>query len=168
VEGIKLFEPSKTVSREFYEHLVNSHLLGHEGFHGRDHWLRVLYNAREIASETGANLTVVELFAVLHDSKRQNEYHDPDHGNRAAAYTAELRGVWFDLTDDEMLLLVEACRYHSDGIVDAHPTIQACWDADRLDLGRVGIRPDPRFLCTGYARRPEVIEAAYSCSILAR
>ena len=67
-----------------------------------------------------------------------------------------------------MLLLVEACRYHSDGIVDAHPTIQACWDADRLDLGRVGIRPDPRFLCTGYARRPEVIEAAYSRSILAR
>ncbi len=25
-------------------------------------------------------------------------------------------------------------------------TIQSCWDADRLDLGRVGIIPNKRFL----------------------
>jgi uncharacterized protein len=110
----------------------------------------------------------VELFAVLHDSQRENENHDPDHGNRAADYAAELRGTWFDLSDDEMDLLVEACRYHSDGFVEAHPTVQACWDSDRLDLGRVGVRPDPRFLCTSFAKRPEVIEAAYRRSILAR
>ena len=66
-EGAKLFEPSKTVSREFFDHLVSSHELGHDGFHGKDHWLRVLHNAREIAAETGANLRVLELFAVLHD-----------------------------------------------------------------------------------------------------
>lgn len=161
VEAVRLFEPSKTVSREFFDHLVSSHELGHDGFHGKDHWLRVLHNAREIAIETGANLRVVELFAVLHDSQRQNENHDPDHGNRAAAYAAELRGKWFELTDDEMKLLQEACRYHSDGFVEAHPTVQACWDSDRLDLGRVGVRPDPRYLCTSYAKRPEIIEAAY-------
>ena len=160
-EGAKLFEPSKTVSREFFDHLVSSHELGHDGFHGKDHWLRVLHNAREIAAETGANLRVLELFAVLHDSQRQNENHDPEHGHRAAAYAAELKGTWFELADDEMELLVEACRYHSDGIVEAHPTVQACWDSDRLDLGRVGVRPDPRFLCTSFAKRPEVIEAAF-------
>lgn len=60
-EGAKLFEPSKTVSREFFDHLVSSHVLGHDGFHGKDHWLRVLHNAREIAAETGANLRVLEL-----------------------------------------------------------------------------------------------------------
>ena len=80
------FEHSETVSREFFDHLVTSHTLGHDGFHGRDHWLRVLQNAREIATETGASLSVVELFTVLHDSKRENENHDPDHGHRAAAY----------------------------------------------------------------------------------
>jgi uncharacterized protein len=36
-----------------------------------------------------------------------------------------------------------------------------CWDADRLDLGRVGKRPSPRFLGTEYARRKDTIEWAY-------
>jgi hypothetical protein len=31
-------------------------------------------------------------------------------------------------------------------------TLQACWDADRLDLGRVGITPQPHRLCTDAAR----------------
>ena len=168
LEDTILFEPSATVSREFFDHLVSSHMLGHEGFHGKDHWLRVLHNAREIATETGANLRVLELFAVLHDSQRQNENHDPEHGHRAAAYAVKLKETWFELADDEMELLVEACRYHSDGIVNAHSTIQACWDSDRLDLGRVGVRPDPRCLCTRFAKSPEVIEAAYRRSILAR
>ena len=160
-EGAKLFEPSKTVSKEFFDYLVSSHMLGHDGFHGKDHWLRVLQNAREIAGATGANLRVLELFAVLHDSRRENENHDPEHGRRAAVRAEELRGTWFELNDDDMELLLEACRYHSDGLIEAHPTVQACWDADRLDLGRVGIRPDPRFLCTKYARRLEVLEASY-------
>lgn len=162
------FDASDTVSEEFFGHLVNSHKLGHYGFHGRDHWLRVLQNAREIAAATGANLRVVELFAVLHDSQRQNENYDPEHGHRAAAYAVELRGRWFDLADDEMDLLIEACRFHSDGMTEADPTIQACWDADRLDLGRVGVRPDRRYLCTTYAQRPDVIEAAYLRSIWAQ
>lgn len=159
------FEASATVTREFFEHLVASHSLGHDGFHGRDHWLRVLQNAREIAAETGANLRVLELFSVLHDSQRENENRDPEHGHRAAAYAVELRGKWFDLADDELDLLLEACRFHSDGKTEAHPTVQACWDADRLDLGRVGVRPDPRFLCTSYAKLPEIIEASYRRSM---
>jgi uncharacterized protein len=39
-------------------------------------------------------------------------------------------------------------------------TIQTCWDADRLDLGRVGITPHPSRLCTEAARRPEMIRWA--------
>ena len=159
------FEASDNVTQEFFEHLVASHTLGHDGFHGRDHWLRVLQNAREIAAATGANLRVLELFAVLHDSRRENENHDPEHGHRAAAYAVELRGKWFDLADDEMDLLIEACRFHSDGMTEADPTIQACWDADRLDLGRVGVRPHPLYLCTTYAQRPDVVESAYQRSI---
>ena len=47
--------------------------------------------------------------------------------------------------------LLRLC-HHSDGRVDADVTVQTCWDADRLDLGRVGKRPDPRLLCTPAAR----------------
>lgn len=159
------FEASETVTAELFEHLVSSHSLGHEGFHGRDHWLRVLQNAREIATETGANLRVVELFAVLHDSQRENENHDPQHGHRASAYATKIRRTWFGLYDAEMNLLQEACRWCSDGFTEADVTVQACWDADRLDLGRVGIRPDPSFLCTCYAKRSEVVDAAYCRSV---
>jgi uncharacterized protein len=159
------FEASETVTQEFFEYLVETHSIGHDGFHGKDHWLRVLQNAREIAVGTGANLRVLELFAVLHDSRRENEDHDPEHGHRAASYAVELRGKWFDLADDEMDLLVEACRFHSDGMTEAHLTVQACWDADRLDLGRVGIRPKERYLCTAYAKRIDVISRSYLRSL---
>lgn len=159
------FEASETVTQEFFEYLVETHSLGHDGFHGKDHWLRVLQNAREIAVGCRANLRVLELFAVLHDSRRENEYHDPEHGHRAASYAVELRGKWFDLGDDEMDLLMEACRFHSDGLTEANPTIQACWDADRLDLGRVGIRPNAKYLCTEYAKRIDVISRSYIRSL---
>jgi uncharacterized protein len=45
-----------------------------------------------------------------------------------------------------------ACRLHTDGHTEGDPTLQACWDADRLDLGRVGITPKPHRLCTDAAR----------------
>ena len=52
----------------------------------------------------------------------------------------------------QVALLAEACRCHTEGKCSADPTIGTCWDADRLDLGRVGKRPDPKFLTTRSAR----------------
>jgi uncharacterized protein len=156
-----MFIPSAAVSAEFFEFRVTSHRLGHRGFHGKDHWQRVLLNGRLLTAETGANLRVVELFALIHDSCREKENDDPLHGHRAAAYARELRGTWFDATDAEMDLLALACALHSDGHTDGELTVQTCWDADRLDLGRVGIRPSARYLCTEAARRGDVIAAAY-------
>lgn len=57
-------------------------------------------------------------------------------------------------------MLREACIGHSDGHIKAVPTVQACWDADRLDLGRVGIIPTARYLCTDVAREPTRIGPA--------
>lgn len=164
---VATFIPSSAVSTELFEFLVTGHQLGHHGFHGRDHWLRVLLNGRMLAAETGANLRVVELFALLHDSCRENENDDPLHGHRAAAYAHTLRGTWFEATEHKMSLLALACELHSDGYTDADVTVQTCWDADRLDLGRVGIRPSARYLCTEAARRGDVIAAAYQRSTMA-
>jgi len=47
-----------------------------------------------------------------------------------------------------MRLLDYAIRHHVDGDVSDDPTIGTCWDADRLDLGRVGIVPDERYMST--------------------
>jgi len=44
-------------------------------------------------------------------------------------------------------------------------TVQTGWDADRLDLGRVGIVPRPDKLCTAQARDPVLLERAYRRSV---
>jgi hypothetical protein len=41
---------------------------------------------------------------------------------------------------------------HSDSLNSGDPTLLACWDADRLNLGREGITPDPHRLATDAAR----------------
>jgi hypothetical protein len=46
------------------------------------------------------------------------------------------------------------------GGTTSDPTIGACWDADRLDLWRLGRRPDPMLLSTPAARDPDTIEWA--------
>ncbi|MBT6306735.1 MAG: hypothetical protein HOJ18_10990 [Rhodospirillaceae bacterium] len=45
-----------------------------------------LYNGRLLAGMENANIRVVELFCLLHDTQRRNEYRDPAHGRRAARY----------------------------------------------------------------------------------
>ena len=52
--------------------------------HGPAHWARVRENGLRLATETGADRTVVELFALLHDSQRRSDGRDPGHGRRAA------------------------------------------------------------------------------------
>jgi hypothetical protein len=65
--------------------ILSRYQLSVDGIHGVHHWGRVLENGRRLATVTGADLRVVELFAILHDSCRQSDGRDPDHGPRAAA-----------------------------------------------------------------------------------
>ena len=108
---------------------------------------------------------MVELFAFLHDSCRWNDGHDPDHGARAAEFAQSLHGMVFALAADELAMLMDACQGHTHGRYSDNLTVRTCWDADRLDLGRVGIRPAPERLCTDAARDPVLIEWAYQQSI---
>ena len=135
------------------------------GIHGIEHWERVRKNGLRLAQITGANPTVVKLFAYLHDSRRLDDWEDAGHGARAAAYLQTLRDPHFQVSDQELELLMYACRHHSDGTMEGDVTVQTCWDADRLDLGRVGIRPDPQYLCTPAARDAEMLAWSYRRSI---
>ena len=129
------------------------------GVHGPSHWARVRSHAFTVGKATGADLLVVELFAFLHDSQRENEWIDPHHGSRAAEYASSLNQNFFDLNGDQLDMLCHAMRGHSDGGIHSDATIQTCWDADRLDLGRVGTKPKARYLSVEGAKH---IEAAYS------
>jgi len=120
--------------------------------HGPDHWRRVERNALILATRTGAVVDVVRLFALFHDSRRINEHDDPGHGSRGARLAESLRGKLYHLPDDHFALLLEACEGHTDIHHHADPTIGTCWDADRLDLGRVGMDPDPAYMSTDFGR----------------
>lgn len=124
-------------------------------FHGLWHWEKVEKNAVFLANNTpGADKTVAQLFALIHDSKRQNEDEDPEHGHRSAAWAEELfKDGRLKIKKDQLEKLVEACKYHNDGNTSEDPTIGVCWDADRLDLPRVGITPDPKYLSTETAKK---------------
>jgi uncharacterized protein len=141
------------------------HSLSWDGTHGFPHWERVRENGLRLAGVTGARLDVVELFAYFHDACRSNEGRDPGHGSRGAELARRLAGTVFAIDAAGLELLAAACCDHTAGRVTPDPTIGTCWDADRLDLGRVGITPLPERLCTAAARDPEVIAWARGRSL---
>lgn len=132
-----------------------------EGIHGLEHWERVRENGLLLAERTGARTDVLELFAYFHDACRHNDDHDPEHGPRGAELARGLAGSAFELDREGLALLIEACTGHTRGGTVAEITIATCWDADRLDLARVGKTPRPERLCTEAARDPAVI--AWAC-----
>lgn len=111
-------------------------------------------NGLMLAELTSANRHVVELFVFFHHSRRFHDHVDDGHGARGAALASRLKGQYFDATDDEMDSLYFACVHHSDGMTQGDATVLTCWDADHLDLGRVGITPRVKHLGTEAARIP--------------
>ncbi len=122
--------------------------------HGLSHWQRVERNGILLSTENGSlrkdvNIKVVRFFAYLHDKCRLDDWDDLEHGVRAADMLPTLREtVLKDFTDEEMMLLEKACRYHTTVQRTGIPTVDVCFDADRLDLGRVGIVPNPMLMAT--------------------
>ena len=102
----------------------------------------------------------VLLFAALHDSMRAHDGRDPGHGPRAAKLARELLEDGPLLSGERLEALLEAIEDHDAGATSDDPTVAACWDSDRLNLHRVGIKPDPDLLSTEAARNPETIARA--------
>ncbi len=153
------------ISKELIELLRATFVLDWDSIHGASHWSRVRINGLKLSETTGANTKIVELFAFLHDSKRLDDNYDLQHGLRAAEFISTINDSYLFLNSQELDLLRYACIHHSEGKLIADITIQICWDADRLDLGRVGIKPNPNYLCTEAAKNPEIIEWAYQRSL---
>jgi uncharacterized protein len=149
------------IDSRLMESILGVYPLEPRGIHGLSHWARVLENGLRLSEHTGANPRVVELFAVFHDSQRWNDGHDPEHGMRGGVLAGQMRGSAFELDDAAFALLLRACERHTGGRRDPDATVLTCWDSDRLDLGRVGITPDPRYLCTPAARRAATIAWAH-------
>ena len=127
------------------------------GDHGIEHWIRVYQNTQKLAKHYQIESEVFELFSLLHDSKRHDEYEDRYHGVRAAGFTQKLlRNGMLELNNEDTERLLYACANHtkSDKTDPLYNDliVQICFDSDRLDIGRVGYEVDPKYLATDYAK----------------
>jgi uncharacterized protein len=115
-------------------------------------------------STPDADPLVVLLFALFHDSMRESDGHDPEHGARGATLARTMRDAGdFELDEERLLTLEAACTSHDKGRTSTDPTIGTCWDADRLNLWRVMIKPNPALLSTSSAKElPEHAARVFS------
>ena len=144
--------------KQIIEVIKNQYILNWNGIHGIKHWIRVKDIGEKLSRETGANIKILNLFAFFHDACRHSDDFDPDHGIRAAQFIETINKNLLFLSKYELQILKIACIDHSKGkIFHQNITIMSCWDSDRLDLGRVGIIPEPNKLCTDSAKNKELI-----------
>ena len=133
---------------------IFSHRLFESERHGLTHWKQVESNGLLLATETGADIVVVRLFALFHDSKRTNDGPDIVHGARGAEFAKTcFEEHHLDITQEQFDKLYHACKFHTTEHRSGDATIDTCYDADRLDLGRVGIALDPKKMATALGAR---------------
>lgn len=137
------------------------YILDAEGIHGLSHWQRVQENGLKLAAQNGANRDVVLLFALLHDCCRLTDGRDTAHGPRAADFVRSLIDRQIQGGQQELEQLLVAIRDHTRVIHTTDLVIGSCWDADRLDIGRIGIKPDKKYFNTQAAKADSMIRWAY-------
>lgn len=140
--------------------------------HGVAHWARVhrfgahLVRRMELPQ---SYRECVSVFAWTHDLARHDDSGGREHAIAGARYLDKVIPVAFPaLTPSQVSIIRTAIYYHSHGyaadeaqyngwfdglegersqILD---TMACCWDADRLDLLRLEIEPDPYRMSTPY------------------
>ena len=117
----------------------------HSQIHGFKHWRTVEKNGLYLAQFNDGDPAVISHFAYFHDCMRVNDQRDDGHGTRGGQYAFDNRES-LDLDGDQLNILYEACAGHTGGSNPWNDTIACCWEADRLDLRRVGIKPDHKWL----------------------
>ena len=127
--------------------------------HGVEHWDRVARFGRMLYQE-GADMDVIMAFAYLHDSERKDNAVDIEHGKRASLLIDRIRETDLRaLNDEQIAKLKQACELHTIEHRTGDITIDTCFDADRMDLLRVGITPKPERMAT--KRGAELVSDPY-------
>jgi len=141
------------ISEKRIRHHINNFFLDADNIHGFPHWLRVAYNGLMLADNENVSDNIVVLFAFFHDIKRFDDGFDPDHGQRGSDYLlGRANYLNKNISREEIELAAKACATHTDGLITGVKEIGVCWDADRLDLYRVGLIPKDLYLSTDTAR----------------
>ncbi len=122
--------------------------ISEHSIHGPGHWAQVEFNGLFLAGLNGADSDVVRLFALFHDSRRIDDGYDKKHGPRGAELAREVRNELLPIDDEKFAMLYLACMAHTVASRTSTVTVDTCFDADRLDLVRIGVMPDPVRMAT--------------------
>ena len=140
--------------------------------HGPAHWARVFRFGDLLAEKMQLPLEqrqCVQVFAWTHDLARWDDNGGNEHAIAGAGYLDEVVPVLFArLSNEQREVIRTAIRHHADSLAvdeayhsgwfehlcwgksELLNTIGCCWDADRLDLLRLGIEPDGARMSTLY------------------
>lgn len=129
---------------------IHDYLHGKVGLHGIQHCRRVELFGIMLARKAMTDFDIVRWFAYLHDSMRNNDGIDIDHGERASMLIDTIRDSYLsNLSEEQVIKLKSACKLHNKVIKTGDIDIDICFDADRLDLPRVlGMEIDPSKMAT--------------------
>ena len=138
--------------KDLIDKLQKDSKLFHSPIHGFKHWRTVEKNGLYLSKFNNGDPKIISYFAYFHDCMRVNEHIDNGHGYRGGRY-AMLNKELLGLSDEDLRILYRACAGHTGGVNPSCDTIACCWDADRLDIRRVGADLKLKFFNTKEARR---------------
>lgn len=149
VRGRRLRFQNPVLTPALINAVLDQLLVDRDCIHGLAHWQRVERNGLYLAQATGADADVVSFFALFHDACRADDGHDAGHGARGAKLARRFAEKGrLPLDEAQLESLCTACAGHTGGRRSSDTLVGCCWDADRLDLTRLRMEPQPRFMST--------------------
>lgn len=139
------------VPKPVLKKIVDDFYLKQSYIHGTPHWSRVFYYGHYLSELNDKDKENAAFFSIFHDSKRFNDDHDPQHGERGADFFRSLDSI-IHIPAEQKEIIYEACRIHHNQKQSDSLEVGLCLDADRLDLWRVGIIPENEYLHTCQAK----------------
>ncbi|HBG14571.1 MAG TPA: hypothetical protein DDW96_04515 [Synergistaceae bacterium] len=119
--------------------------------HGIPHLRRVAILSGRLSKAVGEDVESAVVMGFLHDSARKNDGNDIEHAHDSAILARELIERFFPHLDVDRIC--DAIEGHADGEVTKDPLTACLWDADRLELKRIGRTIDTELLSTKVAKR---------------
>jgi len=121
------------------------------GLHGVSHLRRVAILSGRFAVAVGEDVESAVVVGFLHDCARKKDGNDLEHAHDSAVLARKLIERFFPHLDVDRIC--DAIEGHAEGEVTTEPLAACLWDADRLELKRIGRTIDIDLLSTEVARR---------------
>lgn len=119
--------------------------------HGIQHLRQVAYLSGRLAYLLNLDYKTAILAGYLHDCARNNDSDGNSHAHESAWLAKKI--IETNWSNIDIGKIFNAIYYHADGLNTDDPFIGCIWDADRLNLVRLGIIPKVELLSTEFAKR---------------